>query len=66
MVASPNNGGFYDTGYTTTSPEMRFLVDIRQTGTYYVSIWPCAGSASDDSAHIGLEARIAGRCTGRL
>jgi RHS repeat-associated protein len=55
MVASPNNGGFYDTGYTTTSPEMRFLVDIRQPGTYYVWIRAWADSGTDDSAHIGLD-----------
>ncbi len=66
MLASPNNGGFYDTGYTATSPEMRSLLEFHQTGTYYVWIWLCAGSASDDSAHIGLEARIAGLSTGRL
>ncbi len=55
MVASPNNGGFYDMGYTTTSPEIRFLVDIRQPGTYYVWIRAWADSGTDDSAHIGLD-----------
>jgi hypothetical protein len=55
MVANPNNGGFYDTSYTTTSPEMRFLVDIRQPGTYYVWIRAWADSGTDDSAHIGLD-----------
>jgi hypothetical protein len=34
MVASPNNGGFYDTGNTTTSPEMRYLVEIHPVYMY--------------------------------
>jgi hypothetical protein len=53
MVASPNNGGFYDTGNTTTSPEMRFLVNIRQAGTYYDWIRAWTDSGKDDTVHIG-------------
>jgi hypothetical protein len=52
-TTSPNNGGFYDTGNTTTSPEMRFLVNIRQAGTYYDWIRAWTDSGKDDTVHIG-------------
>lgn len=55
MLAAPNGGATFDTGYTNTSPELTFTVDFSTTGTYYVWIRGIGLSANDDSCHVGLD-----------
>jgi hypothetical protein len=54
VVAAPNNNTNLDTGYTTTSPELRYKVKFTTTGTYHVWLRGSGATADDDSAHVGL------------
>ncbi len=55
MQALPNSGTNYDTGYTTSSPELRFKVVFPVAGTYYIWIRGYGGSGGDDSLHAGID-----------
>jgi N-acetylneuraminic acid mutarotase/fibronectin type 3 domain-containing protein len=56
MVAEPDGSGttVINTGYVTTSPELRYRVSFATAGTYHV--WVRAWAANDDnnSVHVGL------------
>jgi hypothetical protein len=55
MQALPNSGMTYDTGYTTTSPELQFQVVLPVTGTYYIWLRGYGGNSNDDSLHAGID-----------
>jgi hypothetical protein len=46
MQALPNSGMTYDTGYTTTSPELQFQVVLPVTGTYYIWLRDYGGNSN--------------------
>jgi len=54
MEPLPNNGTNNNTGYAANSPELTYLVDFTNTGTYYVWLRGCGTSGSNDSAHTGI------------
>jgi hypothetical protein len=51
----PTTGGGIDTGYATTSPELRYRVIFPSSGTYYIWIRGYGGSPDDDSIHAGID-----------
>ncbi len=51
----PNNGANINSGYQTTSPELRYTVNIPQAGTYYVWLRMRAANGNDNSAHVGID-----------
>ena len=55
MEALPNTGATINTGYTTTSPELVFNVQVTTTGTYYVWVRGAGPSGNDDTIHSGLD-----------
>jgi hypothetical protein len=54
MEALPNSGVNINTGYTTTSPELRYRVVFPAAGTYHVWLRGYGGNGNDDSIHAGL------------
>jgi len=54
LIAAPNNGTNNNTGYTSNSPRLDYQVNFTQVGTHYVWLRGQGPSASDDSAHVGL------------
>jgi len=54
MTAEPDIGANNNTGYTTTSPRLDFLVDFVKTGTHYVWIRGYCTGGTDDSCHAGV------------
>ena len=55
MQATPNNGTTYNSGYSTTSPQLNFEVNFVKTGTHWVWLRGAAAANVDDSCHIGLD-----------
>lgn len=55
LAVEPDNGRAYTSGYTTASPEARFVVDFATTGTFYLWVRLHVDSGSDDSLHAGLD-----------
>ena len=53
MQALPNNGTLVNSGYTSTSPEMRFDVNFNQGGQYWVWVRMWAANDLDNSVHAG-------------
>lgn len=49
-----NKGGLIDTGYVTTSPELRYQAKFSTPGTYHVWLRGRAASTSDNTVHVGL------------
>jgi hypothetical protein len=49
MQALPDSGTNINTGYSTTSPEMNYLVNFSTTGTYYVWVRACGPDNNGDS-----------------
>jgi hypothetical protein len=54
MEATPNNGTKNDTGYSSNSPQLDYLVNFTQTGTHYIWIRGFGPENTDDSVHVGL------------
>jgi len=54
MESGPNNGTNNNTGYAANSPELMYLVDFINTGTYYVWVRSCGSSGADNSLHAGI------------
>jgi hypothetical protein len=44
-----------NTGYTTSSPELRYYVDLPVAGTYYVWIRGWGNNGQEDSVHAGID-----------
>jgi len=55
MRGDPDNGGFFDVGYTTTSPRLDYLVRFNRTGTHYVIVRAQGPHGMSDSVHVGLD-----------
>ena len=51
----PNAGSTIDTGYVTTSPELKYNVQFSTTGTYYVWLRGLGPTTNDDSIHAGID-----------
>ena len=51
----PNAGSTIDTGYVTTSPELKYNVQFSTTGTYYVWLRGLGPTTNDDSIHAGVD-----------
>jgi len=51
----PDSGTTIDTGYATTSPELKYQINFQTTGTYYVWVRTWAPSDASNSVHIGLD-----------
>ena len=54
MQALPNTGTNNNTGYTTTSPELQYQVNIQTPGDYYVWVYGAGNGDYNDSLHVGL------------
>ncbi|MBI3999398.1 MAG: hypothetical protein HY351_02180, partial [Candidatus Omnitrophica bacterium] len=55
FTSSPDSGTLIDTGYTTTSPELKYQVNFQTPGTYYVWVRGWAPSGDSNSIHLGLD-----------
>jgi len=55
LVALPNSGTEYTSGYTIQSPQLNFRVDFSRTSELYVWVRGRAASEDDDRVHIGLD-----------
>jgi subtilisin family serine protease len=55
MFSGPDTNVQISTGYTTTSPELRYQVEFTTAGTYYVWLRAFANDTSDNSVHVGLD-----------
>jgi hypothetical protein len=55
MQALPNSGANVNSGYTTNSPRMDYVVNFTKTGTHYVWMRGWGATGSDDSCHVGLD-----------
>jgi hypothetical protein len=55
MQCGPDNGTNINTGYVTTSPELRFQVIFVTTGTYNVWLRGIGPNGDGDSAHAGID-----------
>jgi subtilisin family serine protease len=55
MFTGPDGGVQLSTGYTTTSPELRYQVEFTTAGTYYIWLRAFAKDTSDNSVHVGLD-----------
>ena len=56
MESGPNTPkNTYNLGYSATSPELMYLVDFTNTGTFYVWTRACGPTGSDDSIHMGID-----------
>ena len=54
MQSLPNTQVSNNTGYATNSPELKYLVNFTNPGTYFVWLRGCGTSGSNDSAHVGV------------
>jgi len=54
MEATPNTNTNTNTGYESNSPQLDYLVNFVQAGTYYVWVRGRGETSSDDSLHVGL------------
>ncbi|NNF69819.1 MAG: hypothetical protein HKN01_08625, partial [Acidimicrobiia bacterium] len=54
LEATPNNGTNNNTGYTSNSPRLDYLVNFTQVGTHYIWVRGQGPTGSDDSLHVGL------------
>jgi hypothetical protein len=55
MQCGPDNGTNINTGYVTTSPELRFQVQFVTTGTYHVWARGIGVNGDGDSYHAGID-----------
>jgi subtilisin family serine protease len=55
MFSGPDTNVQIASGYTTTSPELRYQVEFTTAGTYYVWLRAFANDTSDNSVHVGLD-----------
>jgi len=55
MESVVNNGNNNNTGYAANSPELKYLVNFTNTGTYFVWVRGCGPSVTDDSVHAGID-----------
>ena len=55
MESVVNNGNNNNTGYAANSPELKYLVNFTNTGTYFVWVRGCGPSVTDDSIHAGID-----------
>jgi hypothetical protein len=55
LTVGPDNGGNFNTGYTTGSPQLGFQVNFVTTGTYYVWVRGIGPNADGDSCHAGID-----------
>ncbi|HKS29833.1 MAG TPA: S8 family serine peptidase [Pyrinomonadaceae bacterium] len=55
MFSGPDTNVQLSTGYTNTSPELRYQVEFAAAGTYYVWLRAWANDTSDNSVHVGLD-----------
>jgi lysophospholipase L1-like esterase len=58
LQALPDTGVSRNTGYTTTSPEAVYHVQVNTPGTYYVWVRGYALDGTDDSVHTGLDGLV--------
>ncbi len=54
LAALPDTGSNLDTGFASTSPELRYALQVTTTGTYYVWLRALVDNNQQDSAHAGL------------
>ncbi len=54
MESLPNNGTSNNTNYISNSPELNYLVNFTNPGTYFVWVRGCGSSGGDDSVHAGI------------
>jgi subtilisin family serine protease len=59
MFSGPDTNVQLSTGYTTTSPELRYQVEFATAGTYYVWLRAFARDTSDNSVHVGIDGQAA-------
>lgn len=55
VFAGPDSGVQIDTGYATTSPELRYQIQFTTPGTYYVWLRGQAGNTNNNSVHVGID-----------
>jgi hypothetical protein len=55
LVAEPAGSTVIDSGYATSSPELRFNIQFATSGTYYVWARAWAADGSANSLHSGLD-----------
>ncbi|MFZ5893929.1 MAG: hypothetical protein ACOY0T_22900 [Myxococcota bacterium] len=55
MQANPNNGANINTGYTTGSPQLDYLVNFSTTGTYHVWVRGSGVGTADRTVHAGID-----------
>jgi len=55
MESAPNLGSGFNTGYSSTSPRLDFVVNFTTTGTHYVWVRGNGPTGNDDSCHAGLD-----------
>ena len=54
MQVIPDTGGFVNSGFANTSPELRYTVDFATPGTYTVWLRMWGPNDNSDSVHVGL------------
>ncbi len=54
LAALSNSGTTINTQVTTTSPELKYSIDFKTPGTYYIWLRGRAPTAADGSVHAGL------------
>ena len=54
MESLPNTEVNINTGYSANSPELMYLVNFSNPGTYFVWLRGCGSSGKNDSAHVGI------------
>ena len=57
LIAGPDNGTRFDSGFETTSPMAEFRVQFTTPGTYYVWARLFGRFGSSDSIHVGIDGR---------
>lgn len=62
LQVTPNNGGNLNTGYTTGSPRLDFLVAFVKTGTHFIWTRGQGPTPADDSYHAGLDGQALASC----
>ncbi len=55
LIASPNTGTYYDTGYVGVAPEVQVQVNFQTPGTYYFWVRGYRPSPADDSVNVGID-----------
>ena len=59
-----DTGWLFTTTYTTTSPEVRYTINITTTGTYYLWLRGYASDGGGDSVYVGLDGQLGTAVTG--